>query len=91
MRIKASNNNVWVIRHDIQKVVGGVIVPPSAQKKTHKGDIVSVGKLVSDDTISEGRVAIFNKSAGFEIEEDNVSYTILTQIDIVGTDDKNSK
>lgn len=86
MKIVASNNNVWTIRKEVEKERGGIAIPGAAQKKPHKADIVSVGKKVDDDTIKTGRVAIFNKSAGTEIEDSGVVYTVLNQIDILGTE-----
>lgn len=86
MTIKATNDCIWVTRQGADNHKGGIMLPDSAKPKVHKGKIVTVGKLVSDDTIKEGRIAIFNKSAGFEIEEGGVEYTILRQIDVVGTD-----
>lgn len=85
MTIKASNNYVWVCREISASEKSGIIIPDSAKKIPHKGKIITVGKLVSDKTISEGRIAVFNKSAGFEIDEEGITYTILQQIDIVAT------
>ena len=85
--VKATNDNVWVVRDNSLDKQGGIMIPDSAKKSAHRGKIITVGKLVSDDTIKAGRLAIFNKSAGFPIEEDGVEYTILRQIDVVGTDD----
>jgi co-chaperonin GroES (HSP10) len=90
MKIKATNDNAWVIRELPPEEQGGIAIPDSAKPKVHKGKIITVGKLVSDDTIKAGRLAIFNKSAGFEIEEDGVEYTILRQIDIVGTSENDN-
>jgi len=87
MTIKASNDCLWVIRKGSEDKQGGIMIPDSAKKSAHKGKIITVGKLVSDDTIKDGRIAVFNKSSGFEIEEEGVTYTILRQIDVVGTHD----
>lgn len=87
MNIKATNDNCWVIKEEAASETNGVLIPDSAKKSTHKGKIITVGKLVSDLSIKEGKIAIFNKSAGFEIIEQGVSYTILSQIDIIGTDE----
>jgi co-chaperonin GroES (HSP10) len=87
MTIKATNDNTWVIRDVPETEKNGIQIPDSAKPKVHRGKIITVGKLVSDDTIKVGRVAIFNRSAGFEITEGNIEYTILRQLDIVGTDD----
>jgi len=87
MAIVASNDFLWVIREGAATESNGILIPDSAKKSTHKGVIVTVGKLVSDPSIKNGRIAIFNKSAGFEIVEDGISYTILSQVDIIGTDE----
>lgn len=87
MTIKASNNCVWVVRDTPLTEKGGILIPDSAKKSAHRGEIITVGKLVSDPSIKEGRCAIFNKSSGFDIEEEGVVYTVLSQIDIIGTDE----
>ena len=86
MTIQASNDNAWVIREDSQVEQGGIMIPDLAKKQAHKGKIVSLGKLFSDENAKLYELAIFNKSAGFEIEESGITYTILRQIDIVGYD-----
>jgi chaperonin GroES len=87
MTIKATNNILWVIRDIAESEKNGILIPDSAKPKVHRGKIITVGKLVSDETIKEGRVAIFNKSSGFEITEDGIEYTVLRQDEIIGTDD----
>lgn len=86
MTIKATNDNIWVICDETAIEKNGVLIPDSAKPPKHKGKIITVGKLVSDDTIKKDRIAIFNRSAGFDIEEENITYRILRQVDIVGTD-----
>jgi len=84
MKIKATNDNCWIVRDKEATEKSGILIPDSAKPKVHRGKIMTVGKLVSDPTIKEGYTAIFNKSAGFEIEESGIEYTILRQVDIVG-------
>ena len=86
MKIKAKNRIVLVDRDKAEISVGGIAIPGIAQKPIHKGRILSVGSLVEDKTIKEGGVAIFNKSAGFTIEEDGIKYLVLNQEDIIGGD-----
>lgn len=86
MTIQASNNNAWVIREDSAVEQGGIMIPDSAKKNQHKGKIISLGKLFSDTNAKLYELAIFNKSAGFEIEEEGVTYLILAQHEIVGYD-----
>jgi chaperonin GroES len=87
MTIKATNDNLWIRKFAAKRERGGIAIPDSAQPKTNKGLFVTVGKLTTDPDMKAGRVAIFNRSAGFEIEENGVTYLILRQIDVVGTDD----
>jgi chaperonin GroES len=84
MNIEATNDNVWIIRQDSEVVRGGIHIPDSVKKKMHRGDIVTVGELVMDKKIKKGRTAIFNKSAGFEIDEDGITYVVLNQSEIIG-------
>lgn len=86
MTIQASNDNCWVIRENSEVEQGGIMIPDSAKKSAHKGQIISLGKLFSDTNAKLYELAIFNKSAGFDIEEEGITYTILRQIDIVGYD-----
>jgi co-chaperonin GroES (HSP10) len=85
MKIKATNNNVLVVRDKSAENIGGLYIPDEAKKLMHRGVIKSVGSLCSDKTIKEGVIGIFNKSAGFEITEDGVIYLVLTQMDIIST------
>lgn len=86
MTIQASNNNVWVIREETEVEQGGIMIPDSAKKNQHKGKIITIGSLYSDKNAKLYELAVFNKSAGFEIEEDGVTYLILAQQEIVGYD-----
>ncbi len=86
MTIEAANDCLWVIREIPPHENGGILIPDSAKNPVHKGKIISVGELVSDPKSKLFDIAIFNKSAGFPITEDGITYTILRQIDIVGYD-----
>ena len=88
MTIQASNDCVWVVREIPESEKSGIMIPDSAKKPVHRGKIVSIGDLVSDKKAKQYDTAIFNRSAGFDIEEAGVTYTILRQIDIVGYDNK---
>lgn len=86
MKIKARNKIVLVEKDKVATEIGGIAIPGKAQKPTHKGVVLSVGKKVDDPDIKEGSIAIFNKSAGFEIDEDGVKYWVINQEDIIGGD-----
>lgn len=89
MTIEANLDHLWVVRQSAATQIGGILLPDSAKPKVHKGKIITVGETISGINTSKvrvGRIAIFNKSAGFEIEENGVTYTILRLNDIIGTD-----
>ena len=86
MTIVAANDCLWVIRQEPESERLGILIPDSAKKLFHKGTIISVGELVSDPNSKKYEVAVFNKSAGFEIEEQGVRYLILRQLEIIGYD-----
>ena len=86
MTIEASNDNIWVVREMPPHESGGILLPDSAKNPVHKGKIITFGELYSDKRVEQFEVAIFNKSAGFPITEEGITYTILKQIDIVGYD-----
>lgn len=85
MKIIAKNNCVWVEREIEEFEKNGLLIPDSAKKKAHKGKVIAVGKLVEDKSITEGSVAIFNKTSGFEIELEGITYTVLRGMDVVGS------
>lgn len=90
--ISANGDCLWVTRLDAATESGGILIPDAAKPKVNKGLIVTVGELVMSIktcTVRVGRIAIFNKTAGFEITEDGVTYTILRLNDIIGTDAAN--
>ena len=85
MKITATNNCVWVIREVSESEKSGLMIPDSAKVKAHRGKIITVGKLVTDKTITKDAIAIFNKTSGFELELDGEVYVVLRDTDIVGT------
>jgi co-chaperonin GroES (HSP10) len=87
--ISANADCVWVTRLDAETEKGGILIPDAAKPKVNKGLIVTVGEIVTSIKTSKvrvGRIAIFNKTAGFEITEEGIKYTILRLNDIIGTD-----
>ncbi len=84
MKIVATNNCVWVIREVPESEKNGLLIPDSAKKKAHRGKIITVGKLVTDKTITKDGTAIFNMTSGFEIEIDGEVYVVLRDVDIIG-------
>lgn len=62
----------------------GLIIPDNAKAKPNTGKIISVGSLVLDKKIKKDRTAIFNAQAGFNIELENVTITVLNQAQVLG-------
>ena len=85
MKITAKNNCVWLIREPEESEKGGLLIPDAAKKKAHRGKVISVGKMVEDKSITEGAIAVFNKTSGFEIEIEGTTYVVLRGMDIIGT------
>ena len=84
MSIQAKNNCVWVIRDVPESEKGGILIPDSAKKKAHIGKVISVGKLTEDKSIKVGSSVVFNKTSGFELEVDGITYVVLRGTEIVG-------
>ena len=76
-KIQATNTFVLVIRDEVKTEMGGLSIPDSAKKKPSIGTIISVGWDVSDKRILKGKKAVFNLNAGFEIELENETFTVL--------------
>ncbi len=89
MTIEANIDCLWVIREKAASEIGGILIPDSAKPKVHKGRIITVGDTIlgiKTSKVRVGRVAIFNKTSGFDIDEGGVTYTILRLNDVIGTD-----
>jgi len=85
MKIIAKNNCVWLLREPEESDKGGILIPDAAKKKAHRGKVISVGKMVEDKSIHEGAIADFNKTSGFEVEIEGITYVVLRGMDIIGT------
>ena len=83
MKIKAKNDCVLVIREIPEAEKSGIAIPDSAKKKAHIGTVATVGSRVEDKSIKEGIKVAFNKTSGFELELDEVVYTVLRGHEIV--------
>lgn len=86
MKIKATNNCVWVIREIPPTEVSGIYIPDNAKKKAHRGKVITVGKAVHDKGIVVDSTAVFNQTSGFELELDGTTYVILRDTEIVGVE-----
>lgn len=67
-RLQAVNGFVYIIKDAAITKKGGFDVPEPSRRQPNRGSILSVGNLVQDKNIKKGRTALFNKSAGGEID-----------------------
>ncbi len=83
--IKACNNFVFIIRDEVKKEVGGLIVPSSGKVKPYTGTIHAVGNLVTDPDIKKGKgkKALWHQGGGMEIEYEDITYVVLVSDNIL--------
>lgn len=84
-QIKATNNNVFIIRDKTESEKSGLIIPSGGREKPHQGTVFSVGSLVKDQEIkrSKGKKALFHKGIGFEITYEEQVYLVLEDHQII--------
>lgn len=63
----------------------GIIIPDTAQEKPQKGTIVAVGPGTKENpvTLKVGDVVLYGKYAGTEIKENNKTYLIMRENDVL--------
>ena len=89
MAIQATNNFVYIVRDEAESQVGGLIIPETGKVKPHKGVIFSVGEMAKDPKIKKGKgkIALFHRGVGFEIEYEDKTYLVLMDNEIIGVDE----
>jgi len=85
--MQATNNLVWAIRTETPKESGGLFLPDSGKEKPHTATVISVGELVADKEIQKGKLCIFHKGCGQELEYKGTVYLILDDKQIIGIDE----
>lgn len=83
MPIEATNNFVFIKRDEVEKEKSGLFIPGQGREKPHRGKIISVGELTEDKKIKSGRIAIFHKGIGFEIDLDGEVYLVLMDKEVI--------
>lgn len=81
--IQAVNNFVFVIRDESETETSGFILPDQAQEKQHRGTIYSVGDLVEDKKIKEGKKCLFHKGNGFDVEHEGQVYLVIEGVKVI--------
>lgn len=86
MKIEATNDFVFIIRDEAEKETMGLIIPGQGQEKPSHGTIHSVGDLVQDKKIKQGKgkKAIFHKGNGFDIDYEGQTYLVIEGGRIIG-------
>lgn len=84
-KIKASGNHILISRDEAASEKNGLIVPDNAKKKPNTGKIISVGSLVMDKTVKQGKTAVFNANVGFVLEFPDGNVTVLRETELIGT------
>ena len=74
-----------------EKTSGGLIIPETAKEKPQRGEVVSVGAGVKDETgarismdVKAGDQILFGKWSGTEIKIDGEELMIMKESDILG-------
>lgn len=75
--LQAVGEFVYLIKDAPVTKVGGLDIPEPSIKKPNTGKIISVGNLVQDKNIRKGKVAVFSKQVGNEIELFGTEITVL--------------
>lgn len=78
------------VEEEETKTMGGILLPDTAQKKSQKGVVVSVGsgKMTEEGKrlpleVKEGDEVLFAKYSGTEIEDKGEKYLLLSERDIL--------
>lgn len=95
MNIKPLGDRVLVkVIEKEEKTKSGIVLPEQAKEKPQEGEIIEVGsgKLLDDGTrvepeVKVGDKVIYSKFAGNEIEQDDETYLIMRQDDILAVID----
>lgn len=87
--IHATNNFIFIIRDKTENENSGLLIPDQGKEKPSSGEIISVGSLVKDFRIKngKGKKAIFHKGIGFEIDHKEITYLVLMDTEIIGIDE----
>ena len=89
---KPINSNILVelLKSD-EKTAGGLILPDSARETKNEGKVLAVGDGIKDKDgnfqplpVSVGDIIVFNKTAGFELTEDEKSCKVIGIKDVLG-------
>lgn len=86
--IQAVNHYIFVKRDEVAKEINNLILPSGSKIKPHTGKILSVGNLVKDQRIKngKGKIALWHQTVGQEIEYKGETFLVLEDIHILGVE-----
>lgn len=91
LKLKPLRDRVLVKRANAKdRTESGLVLPPSAQEKQDKGEVVAHGPGVWRDgvlqavTVKTGDVVVFSKYAGSEVELNGEKYLLIAEDEIHG-------
>jgi|TARA_Y100000310_G_C20142821_1_gene561042 chaperonin GroES len=79
-----NGSRLLILRDAVETVSsGGIVLPDSVkEQRLNKGVVVRVG-TDPDLKMKEGCVVIFNEYAGTEVTDENVTYLIIEESDVI--------
>lgn len=85
-KVQAVNHYVFVKRDEAKSEADGLIIPSSGKIKPNTGEILSVGNLVKDSRIKngKGKKALFHATVGQDIDYNGETFLILEDIHVIG-------
>ena len=89
---KPINANILVeLMKGEEKTAGGLILPETSRETKNEGVVLAVGDGIKDKDgvfqplpVSVGDVIVFNKTAGFELEQDEKKCKVISIKDVYG-------
>ena len=91
MKVKPLGNRLLIkVKETEEKTKGGIFIPQTAQEKTQRGLVESVGPGKKNDKgeiipmdVKPGNEIIFDKYAGTQIKIDDADYLIVSSDDVL--------
>lgn len=84
MKVKPLADRVLVKPEKLEaKTAGGIIIPDTAQEKTHTAVVVAIGDDKEKIKVTEGQKVLFEKYAGTAVKIDGEDHLILKAADVI--------
>lgn len=91
MSLQPLDDRVLVRIQEPPEMVGGVHLPPQAQERSQRADVVAVGPGPRNPQtgvreyldVSEGDVIVFSRFGGVEVTVDGDDFVLLREVDIL--------